>query len=51
MRELPDHLEVIAHFPLDGLTEDAVSRATFSVEVSHRGQGVLAGFKPRLVVH
>jgi len=45
------HLEVIAHFSLDGLTEDAVSRATFSVEVSHRGQGVPAGFKPRLVVH
>ena len=45
------HLEVIAHFPLDGLTEDAAARATFSVEVSHRGSKLPAAFKARVAVH
>jgi len=38
------HLEVIAHFPLSGLTDVEVSRAKFELKVQHRGQTLPTGF-------
>jgi tyrosinase len=45
------HLEVVAHFPLDGLTDEEVSRATFRVHITHRGDSRPAGLVTKLSVH
>jgi tyrosinase len=39
------HQEVVAHFPLSGMPEDAVEQAEFRVEIQHRGPAL----SPKLV--